>query len=137
MAGFPAMLNTGPGAFTVRIGVTVPPRTRARTAAGTVVTWLTTPCGAGASLAAAAVPEANLIATNPTTIASTAPTAAIDTSHRRRAWARCCAARWAAIRCRARTVPCERRGWVSWWRVDATAVLPVNGVLGGLIYYNG
>src|ERR1700691_2068405 len=53
IAGLPPMVSGGPAVLTVSSGVTAwPALARASTAAGTVVTWLTTLEGAGDSLEA-------------------------------------------------------------------------------------
>ena len=113
MAGLAPMVSGGPDVLTICSGVTAwPGLTLASTAAGTVVTCLTTTADAGDSLATRrAGVEVSLTATSATTTASTAVTEATATRRRRRASARLRAARSAAIRSRARSLGCgPRRG---------------------------
>src|ERR1700733_15030300 len=107
IAGLPPMVSGGPAALTICSGVAAwPGLIRVSTSAGTVVTCLTTAEEASDSLggAAAAGAELSLTATSTPTKARTVVTAAIGTRNRRRASARFCAARSAAIRSRARIV---------------------------------
>ena len=102
IAVLPPMSSGRPGLGTASSGVAAwPALTRASRPAGTVVTWLTTLGGASDSLAVG-LGAVSFTATRVATMASTAVIAATGIQSRRHASARLRAARWAAIRSRAR-----------------------------------
>src|SRR5580693_1096587 len=110
IAGLPLMVSGGPAVLTASSGVTAwPTLACASTAAGTVVTWLTTLAGASDSRGAG-LAEVSFTATSAPRTARTAATDAIGVHSRRRASARFCAARTPAIRSRARSLACGRPG---------------------------
>ena len=97
----PLTVSTGPGVLTGCSAVTAGPAlARASTAAGTVVTWRTTPAGAADSLAGrAGVAEVSLTATSVATSATTTATLLPAIRNLLRVSARRAAACWAAIFC--------------------------------------